>query len=194
VEARAIGERYVRNMTRFTVLTLVALAAPATSFADDTETTAPYEPIDQFGQIGLGVVRRDVMTGDRFGFDGTLRFGKVWRATDLVRPGFFFELRTVDFDTFEAAIGPQTQFRLGKTTAIQLRTGVGAEAEGRSYALGGVAVAHKWVGMSVTARRMFGDETERETVISANLEVPAIVALFPIGIIYLLGNGGATGP
>jgi hypothetical protein len=142
------------HMTRLLLPLALVAAASSTSLADDEP--APFEAIEQFGRIGIGMVRYNDATGmdHRYGFDGSLRFGKVWRATDLVRPGFFFELRTVNFDTFEPAIGPQTQFRLGKTLALQLRGGVGAEANGRSFALGSVAVGTSWLGMSVTARRM----------------------------------------
>lgn len=49
-----------------------------------------------------------------------------------MRPGLFVELHTIDFDTLEAAIGPQLQLWLFDTTSVQLRGGAGITGDGRS--------------------------------------------------------------
>ena len=151
-------------------LSLAALA-PGVAFADDDNEDELW-----FGSFGLGVVRstaRDARAD--YGFDGTFRVGRTGHATRRLRLGGFVEIRTVDFETFEAAGGPQLQLRFGDSRSVVLRAGVGSEAEGDSYGLFGFSFKGAVVGASVAARRTF----DRETALSVNFEFSGLVLLFP---------------
>jgi hypothetical protein len=157
----------------FGLLMILATASPAA--ADD-----PFIPLGAYGQFGVGVTTRadDPVQDDPGGmsFDGTFRAGKVWRAHDRVRPGGFFEVRSVGFDTFEAAIGPQVQLRVGDSFGLQLRAGLGGVAEADNYALVGLQAGNWLAGVSVTARRAFD---EPATTVSMNVELSTAVLLLP---------------
>ncbi|HEU0032068.1 MAG TPA: hypothetical protein VFQ53_15650 [Kofleriaceae bacterium] len=167
---------------------LALLAVPAIAHADanDRNIEHDYEPIASIGQLGFGVVGDHCLESDGgCPFDGTFQLGKVWAPIDRVRPGGFLELRTVGFDTFEAAVGPQVQLRLRDQLGLQLRAGVGGVADGDSYALAGAQLGTQHVGFSITTRRDF--ETHEMTT-SAQLHISSLVAVFPFAVGIFLAS------
>lgn len=157
----------------------VVLVASSVARADDRDD---FLPLDMLGQVGLGAT----ITNDRYidadHFDGTLRFGKTWRATDRWRPGAFVELHTISFDTLDAAIGPQVQMRVGDYAALQLRGGVGVDSDGQTHALVGAQFGMSIIAAGVTARRSF---ESGDTVVSVNVELTAALPLIPVFLAML---------
>ncbi len=168
-----------------TVLMRAALLLIALTGSAAAETVHDPEPdefigVDAYGTLGLGIAIDHEDTTPAANYDYTLRLGRTFRASSRWRPGGFLELHSFDLETFDAAIGPQVQLRLGEQLALQLRGGVGVGSEGTS-ALAGVQLGTYYLGASVTVRRSFDTG---DVVVSANIEV---IALLPVAIGIALG-------
>ncbi len=157
------------------------LLASREAAADEPDT---FIGVDSLGMLGLGVVIDHEDSDPAASYDYTLRIGHVFRATDRWRPGGFLELHSFDLESFDAAIGPQLQYRISTgydgQLALQLRGGVGVGGEG-THALAGVHLGTAYVGASVTTRRSFDTG---DIVVSMNIE---ILALVPVAIGIALG-------
>lgn len=137
---------------------------------------------DSLGTAGLGVaIDHDPPTGLAANYDYSLRIGKTFRATDRLRPGGFFELHSLDFEAFDAALGPQLQLRLGDQLALQARGGLGIGTDGM-HALAGMQLGTYYFGASITARRVFDTH---DTIVSLNIE---FIALLPAALAIALAT------
>lgn len=152
----------------------LALCSPA--IADD------FVGIDAYGTLGIGVAIDHDPSGitPSASYDAALRLGRTLRATDRWRPGGFVELHGLDLERFDAAIGPQLQFRVRGQVALQLRAGVGLGEDG-THALAGLHFGSYTLGVSATARRWFDTG---DVVVALNLEV---LALVPVALAIALG-------
>ncbi len=171
------------------VIALTGSAAADTVYSEQMVDPKPTEPVDHepfisldaYGKFGVGfaIDEGDAMSSERTtpaaNYDYNLRFGKTLRATDFWRPGGFVEIHSFDFETFDAAIGPQVQLRLGDQLAVQLRGGVGAGSEG-THAVAGVQFGNWIIGASINARRSFDTG---DVVVSVNVE---LMALIPVAL------------
>lgn len=150
-------------------------------FASSTASADDFIGPDAYGTLGLGVaIDHEPATAPAANYDYSLRVGHVVRASDRIRPGGFVELHSLDLELFDAAIGPQVQYRIGEQLALQLRAGVGLGSDG-AHALAGLQLGTYYVGGSITARRSFDT---RDVVVSANIEV---IALLPAALAIALG-------
>ena len=161
-----------------TLLVAVSISLSSTAFADEAEDEQRDEenflPIGFFPQVGAGFVAR---AGGEADFDGTIRWSPSKRVAPRTYAGAFLEMHTISFDTYDFAIGPQMQYRIGKDFAVQARAGVGSQMEGEQFAVAGVQIGNFLVGATLTGRHYFDDD---RTEISINAELNAVVALIPV--------------
>lgn len=154
----------------------IVIALSSTAHADD------FAGADALGSLGLGLaIDHEPTTAPAANYDYSLRVGHVVRASDRIRPGGFVELHSLDLELFDAAIGPQLQYRIGEQLALQLRAGVGLGSDG-THVLAGVQLGTYYLGGSITARRAFDTH---DVVVSMNIEV---VALLPAALAIALGS------
>jgi hypothetical protein len=146
----------------------------SSSDSSDDNKEDEFLSLGAIPQIGIGINLTD--TAPRF--DGTLRGGKVFRMTKHLHAGGFVELHTLNFDGFDAAIGPQVQIELGNTFALQLRGGVGAAADHGSFGVVGAQIGNFITGVTVSARRPL--DGSGPTEFSANVELSSALLLLPV--------------
>lgn len=162
------------------------VTASTTARADDDEAERRAEedfiPLGVFPQIGLGFATQ--ISGDRnpitedADFDGSVRWSPSWKVAPRTYAGGFLDVRTVNFDRVDFAVGPQVQRRIGKGDwAVQGRAGVGSEMEGEQFAVAGVQIGTFAAGVSVSGRHYFDDDRQE---ISVNLELTSAILLIPV--------------
>lgn len=160
-----------------TIILVTLLATKA--YAEDIDTTEDdFDPL--MIQLGIGGAVHPDRGSD---LDASLRLGKIWGVGHHTYAGGFAELHTFGFDSLDVAAGPQLQREIGDIARVQLRAGLGASEAG-ALALGGIQLAHAFVGATVTARR---DLSRDETSLSFTIEVQPLLI---IAAILLRDSGG----
>ena len=156
---------------------LLVVALSSAAHADDKSEQEQRDddnfiPLGIAPELGAGVA---VNHGNKVGFDGTLRWGLTGRLADWFRPGAFVDVHTVNFDTMDAAIGPQVQTRLSGDNALATRVGVGVDTNGTKFVLGGLQYGNALLNVGVTGRAYDDGHSE----IAATLNVTSAFLLLP---------------